>query len=348
MAEVVFAIPGDIATPTGGYAYDREVLARLPGLGVRTRHVPLPASYPAPAEVDLALTEEVIGRLPAATVLLIDGLAFGAMPEPLVAGIRQPIIALVHHPLGCEPGLAPERARNLVALERGALAHARRVIATSPFTARLLATDYAVPPDRITVAIPGTRPAARARGTGRPPQLLAVGAVSPRKGYDVLVEALAGLPELDWQLTIAGALDRAPGAVAAVEEVIERNGLGRRIALPGSLAEEPLDRLYAAADVLVMPSLFEGYGMVLAEAMARGLPIVCTTGGAAAETVPEGAALKVPPGAVGPLAAALRRVLGEPALRQRLAEASWQAGRRLPDWDETARLVAGVIIEVAG
>ena len=104
--------------------------------------------------------------------------------------------------------------------------------------------------------------------------------------------------------------------------------------------------MYASADAFLLPSLYEGYGMVLAEAMARGLPIVCTTGGAAAETAPDAAAIKVPPGDQGALTAAIRRLLDEPDLRRRLADASWAAGQRLPRWEDTARIIAGVIKEL--
>jgi glycosyltransferase involved in cell wall biosynthesis len=201
-----------------------------------------------------------------------------------------------------------------------------------------------VPARKITVAEPGTDPAARATGTGTPLQLLAVGAVSPRKAYDVLVRALEPLADLDWRLTIAGATDRDPAAAAALKSIIDRSGLGERIKLAGKVVPATLDRFYESADLFVMPSLFEGYGMVLAEAMARGLPIVCTTGGAAAETVPDAAAIKVPPGDPEPLTAALRLALEDKKRRTRMADASWDAGRALPTWNETARRIAAVIL----
>lgn len=347
MVDVAFAIPGDLGTPTGGYAYDREVLARLPGLGLRAHHLELPGGYPEPTADDLAETRLLFAGLDPATILLVDGLAFGAMPEDLVRGIRQWIVALVHHPLGYEPGLPEERARELIRLERRALAFATRVIATSPFTKRLLVSEFDVPEDAVAIASPGTEPAERAHGTGQPLQLLSVGAITPRKGFTVLVEALAPLTGHDWRLTIAGPQDRDRAAVDDLEAAILRNGLGDRIELPGALDQQQLAAAYAAADVFVLPSLFEGFGMVLTEAMARGLPIVCTTGGAAAETVPDAAALKVPPAAVGPLREALQQVMRDPELRRRLADASWQAAQHLPRWEETASRIATVLQEVA-
>jgi len=218
-------------------------------------------------------------------------------------------------------------------------------VVTSPLTARILVSDYDVPESRITVAVPGTDPAARARGGGEPASILAVGAVSPRKAYGVLVEAMAALKSLPWRLRILGATDRAPEEAGRVIASIRAHDLDGRIALEGAQPDEVLADAYGTADIFVMPSLFEGYGMVLAEAMARGLPIVCTTGGAAAETVPDSAALKVPPGDAAALAHALLRLIDDKGLRATLSDASFAAGRQLPTWEDTARVVAGVLRE---
>jgi glycosyltransferase involved in cell wall biosynthesis len=347
VADIVFAIPGDLDTPTGGYVYARQLLARLPLDGVALRHLALPGGYPHPAAADLAETARLFAATARESVLLIDGLAYGAMPKDLIEGFDRRIVALVHHPLGLEHGLSPERQADLLACEAEALALARHVIVTSPLTRRLLSADFDVPPEKITVAVPGTEPAARAVGTGSPVQILAVGAVSPRKGYDRLVAALAALKNLDWRATIAGATDRSPACVAALRRAIAASGLEDRIVLAGAVDDERLASLYAAADLVVSPSLFEGYGMVLAEALARGLPLVASTGGAAADTVPDAAAIKVTPGDSLALSAALRTMIVDAALRARLADGAWQAGQRLPRWPETAARVAGVLREVA-
>ena len=168
----------------------------------------------------------------------------------------------------------------------------------------------------------------------------------PRKAYDVLVRALASVTIRDWQIAIVGPTDRSQPAFAALQAAIKETGLGPHIALPGAVGQEQLDRFYDAADLFLMPSLYEGYGMVLAEAMARGLPIVCTTGGAAAETVPADAGIKVPPGDEKALSDAILRVLNDAGLRRRMGEASWAAGQKLPRWDDTARIIAGVIKEL--
>ena len=347
MTSVAFAIPGDITLATGGYAYDRRVMALLPKFGVAMHHLALPGSFPAPTAADLAETRRLLAGVPVQTIILADGLAYGAMPAEMIVSLRSPIIALVHHPLCLEAGLSGTRLDELYALEKAALALARHIVVTSPSTANTLAAEFAVPAEKITVAEPGTDPAARARGTGRPLQLLSVGSVVPRKAHDALVRALASVPARDWRLTIVGPTDRSAEALAALEAAIGATELGPQIVVAGPAVPERLDAYYAAADVFVLPSLYEGYGMVLAEAMARGLPIVCTTGGAAAATVPDAAAIKVPPGDVQALGLAIRRMLDDAPLRRRMSDAAWAAGKKLPRWEDTARTIADVIRNVA-
>jgi glycosyltransferase involved in cell wall biosynthesis len=347
MTQVAFAIPGDITLPTGGYAYDRRVLSLLPALGIDARHVALPSSYPQPTAADLSETQRVLAGQSLDTILLIDGLAYGAMPDGMLRGIAQPVVALVHHPLCLESGLGAQRQVELRALETAALALAQHVIVTSAATAKTLTADFAVPAAKITVAEPGTDTAPRATGTGEPLQLLGVGSVLPRKAFHLLVRALVPHGNLPWRLSIVGATDRSSEALAALKTAVAESGLQDRITLTGPADEALLNGHYASADIFVMPSLYEGYGMVLAEAMARGLPIVCTTGGAAADTAPDAAALKVPPGDVAALSAAIGRLLRDATLRASMSEASWEAGQRLPRWEQTARTIADVIRRVA-
>lgn len=354
MIDVAFAIPGDIDLRTGGYTYDRRVMALLPRFGVRASHLALPAGYPSPSAADLNATAEAFATVPKEAVLLVDGLAYGGMTMEVIAQANCPIVALVHHPLCLETGLSVGRQSELAASETAALQLARHVLVTSGTTADRLVAEFAVPAAKITVAEPGTDPATRvaagAAGTAAPSptiRLLAVGSVVPRKGYDVLVSALAQLSHLDWELLIAGDRDRSPETTRGLEAQIGLCKLSERVRLVGSLDEQALGDLYAGSGLVVMPSLYEGYGMVLGEALARGLPIVTTTGGAAAETVPDGAALKVPPGDVEALADALRRAITDTGLRGMLADAAWAAGQQLPRWEDTARTVAGVIRDVA-
>ncbi|WP_210493904.1 glycosyltransferase family 4 protein [Microvirga antarctica] len=344
MTEAVFAIPGDIDTPTGGYAYDRQVLRRFRAHGIKVHHLALPATFPTPSADDIDETIRRLNDMPRGHPIVIDGLAFGALPAGAVARLQSPLIALVHHPLGLESGLTEADAARLIQNETAVLEHAVAVIVTSSATGRLLASDFGVPAARITVAEPGTERAERARG-GQGPSLniLAVGSVVPRKGYDVLIKALAGLVDRAWTLTIIGADDRAPDHASAIRRQVAESALNDRIALAGAVTETVLDAAYAQADIFVLASHFEGFGMVLTEALARGLPIITTTGGAAAETVSDQAALKVPPGNVSALQIALRHLIEDKDQRRALADQAWREAQSLPGWDDTARIISGVI-----
>ncbi len=344
MTEILFAIPGDLDQPTGGYGYDRRLTNELPAFGISVRHLELPSSFPSPSPEDCETVRRMAENAPSDATWLIDGLAFGAFPEDLAAALPGRVMALVHHPLALESGLSAERSAALKDSERKALARASHVIATSPATKRILISDYGLSDEIVTVAEPGTDPAHRATGTGTPMQLLAVGTITPRKAYDVLVRALVPLKGGDWRLTIAGDEKRVPEATAELRRLIAAEGLEEQITLAGVVVPATLDRFYESTDIFVLPSLFEGYGMVLGEAMARGLPIVCTTGGAAAETVPDEAAIKVPPGDAEALSRAIANLIADRKLRSRLADASWDAGRKLPTWNETARRVAAVVM----
>lgn len=343
MIDAAFAIPGDIDAATGGYAYDRKVLHLLPAAGVNGHHLELPGSFPDPGRDDLERTRRLIDQIHPETPILFDGLAYGALPPGFLTGVQAPLVALVHHPLALETGLSHSRKRALLASERDALGVARAVIATSPMTARTLTRDYNVPGDKITVAEPGTEPAIRSTGTGMPFMMLAVGSLIPRKGYGVLIEALRQLDRQDWELTIVGSPEHDPAEANRLREMLLASGLRGRIKIAGRVPGKDLARLYARADLFVMPSLFEGYGMVLAEAMARGLPIVCTTGGAPAETVPDAAAIKVPPGDAAAFSAAVARVMGDEPLSDRMSAASWSAGLSLPRWPASVAKIAAVL-----
>jgi len=338
-----FAIPGDLTLPTGGYAYARRILPRLSAHGVRVRHLALPGGFPFPDEAALAAADAALTAIPAGEVALIDGLAYGALPQSVIARMAAPIVALVHHPLGLETGLTPQDSARLIETERRALSFARRVVATSETTANTLRQDFGVPAERLSVAAPGTERVERTSGGGAVPHLLGVGAVVPRKGFDVLVEALARLTDRPWRCTIAGSLDRDPLTTGALRSQIMRPELEDRINLAGALQPDTLDALYTSADVFVLPSRYEGYGMAFTEAMARGLPIVAAAAGAVPATVPRAAGLLVPPDDAPALAEALCALLDDESLRRRLGDGAYAHAQSLPGWDDTAKHVADAI-----
>jgi glycosyltransferase involved in cell wall biosynthesis len=345
-----FAIPGDLESRTGGYLYDKRLIAALRGIGWSIEHLALPGSFPFPGVDDLGQAAADLAACPDGAIVLIDGLAFGAMPDIAAREAKRlRLAALVHHPLALESGLSNLDRVRFAALETRALGLARAVIVTSQTTAATLIRDYAVAANGITVAKPGfdrPRPKPAADRSPGPIRLLSVGSVIPRKGFDVLVEALARIADLTWTCTIAGSLERSSGAVCDLRRRIAAHGLDERIVLAGE--QEDLTPLYERADIFVLPSRYEGYGMVYAEAMLHGLPIIGTEIGAIPEVVPPTACILVPVEDAEALAEALRRMILDAALRSRLASGARIAAADLPSWRECANLVASAFSQMQG
>jgi glycosyltransferase involved in cell wall biosynthesis len=343
VVKVAFAVPGDLNTPTGGYTYDRRIVGELAALGWQVEVLDIGEGFPRPAAAVRAVARAQLTALPEGRPIVIDGLAYGVMADEAAALQPQhPIVALVHHPLALETGVSTDEAAALRVSERAALACARRVVATSAATARLLVADYGVPPDRLTVVRPGTdRGTPAPRQPGEALKLLAVGAIVPRKGYDVLIEALAQLKDPQWRLVIVGDPTRSPDTAARLSEAIARHGLTDRIELTGPVTQERLAELYAAADVFVLPSRFEGYGMAYTEAIAHGVPVVGTNVGAIPDTVPSGAGILIPPDDIAALAATLQRLMNNATEREHLAASARAAS--FPTWREQGALFAAVL-----
>lgn len=346
---IAFAVPGDLATPTGGYAYDRRMIQELERLGWQVDVVNLGEGFPWPSNETRARAWLQLSDVPPGRTIVIDGLAFGVLPEAaLQLRVENPLIALVHHPLALEAGLSIQQANILRTCERAALIAARLVIANSAETARHLTSDYGVAADRIVIASPGTDPAPIAQGSRDGiVRLISVGAIVPRKGFDVLIAALATLAELPWHLTIVGDRSRDPQTAAGLDADISRLKLGDRVKVAGAVPAENLAELYANADVFALASRFEGYGMAFSEAIARGLPVIGTNAGAIPETVPAEAGLLVPPDDMPALAATLRRVIANPDERRRMAAAARAAASTLPTWRDSAKLFADALEVVA-
>jgi glycosyltransferase involved in cell wall biosynthesis len=281
---------------------------------------------------------------------------------------RLKIVALVHHPLAAETGIDPALSAALETSERRALAAVRSVVVTSRTTAGAL-RRYGVDPDRVTVVEPGTDPAPLARGSAlssRPsavgtlsvlsPEpfdvaLLCVATLTPRKGHELLFRALASVSQRNWRLTCAGSVDRDPATVARLRSQLHADALEDRVELTGDLDTKALDARYAAADLFVLPTLYEGYGMAVAEALARGLLVISTATGAIDDLVTGGfgrpsdcpAGIVLPPGDVNALAHALARVLDAADFRAQLAHGARIARGRLPRWNVSCEKMAAVL-----
>jgi glycosyltransferase involved in cell wall biosynthesis len=339
-----FAVPGDLATPTGGYRYDRRDIEELRALGCGIDVLDLGSSFPFPSVAERSAALAILSQVPRGRPIVIDGLAFGVLPEAGALRHRTPLVALVHQPLALDAGLDAAQAKTFRKTERIALAAASQVVVTSETTARIVKADYNVGAERIHVVRPGNDPVPQASGSQDGiVRLISVGSVVPGKGYDVLISALASLIDLPWRLTIAGDLTRDVATAAQLDAAIQNYGLKSRVAVLGAVNSERLAEFYLAADIFVLASRFESYGMALTEAIAHGLPVVSTRAGAIPYTVPANSSLLVPPDDTMALADALRRLIVNEAERHRLARNACAAGPLLPTWADAARRFAGVI-----
>lgn len=339
--QLVFAIPGDIETRSGGYGYDRRMIAELRVLGWDVQHLRLADGFPVPSREEMETTAMQFAGIPDQSLVLVDGLAFGAMPEiARREAQRLKLIALVHHPLALETGLSENQAENLRKSETAALDCVRGTVVTSPETARTLVSDFGVGQDAIRVVIPGTERAEPAQGSaeGEPPMILAIGSLTQRKDHPTLVAALAQLRDRSWQCRIVGSDMMDKASASGLRWQIAEHGLIDRVVVTGAL--EDVDAEYARADIFALASRYEGFGMVFAEAMMRGLPIVGCRAGALPDLVPSTAGTLVEPGNVESFAAALAVLLDDPQARRDYAAGSFAAGMHLPDWPTSARVLA--------
>jgi glycosyltransferase involved in cell wall biosynthesis len=347
VSAAVVAVPGDLATPTGGFGYDRRIIAELSALGWKIDVLDLGSGFPWPMAHTRAAASARLAALPRQYPIVVDGLAFGVLPDT-AAMLRQShrLIALVHHPLALETGLSADECAHLRASEQAALACAHHVIASSETTKRILAADFDVASEHLSVVEPGTdKPITHRRARETVVALLSVGAVVPRKGYDVLVAALAKIQRLPWRLVIVGDCTRSVAAVSQLRAEIGRHRLEERIILRGVVSADELTSLYTGSDLFVLPSRFEGYGMAFTEAIAHGLPVVATRAGALSESVPLNAGVLVPVDDADALARALRKLIEQPQERERFAAAARAA--TFPSWREQGARFARVLEALA-
>lgn len=346
-APVFFLVPGDPETPTGGFVYDRHAVRGLAEAGRLGGVLRVDGPFPATGPDTLAAAGAAVAAVPDGATLVVDGLALA----PLAAVLRPhagriALVALVHHPLGDETGLPPAEREHWLRAEPAVLRPLRRIVTTSATTAVRLA-ELGLDRERIRVVRPGVDApldlSFRAIGQS-PPRLLTVATLIPRKGQDLLVEALTRLDDRPWTLDLVGD-DRHPVYAAALRDRIAALGLGQRIVLRGAVAHGDLDRFWRAADLFVLPSHHEGWGIAYLEAVRWGLPVVGTTAGAIPEAVPAEAAVLVPPDDIDALTAALAGLLDHPGARARLAEGALRAAAGLRRWDDTAREFAVAVTE---
>ncbi len=341
----------DPVRPSGGNAYDRRICGGLAAIGWSVHQRSVPGCWPWPDAAACATLTAVIAGIPDGAVVLVDGLIASTAPDVLVPQARRlRLVVLVHMPLGAGPAadeVADSRTR-----ERAVLSAAAAVVTTSSWTRRLLLDRYALRPNQVHVAEPGVDAADLSPGTAAGGELLCVAAVTPQKGHDVLFAALAGVTDLQWRCVCVGTLKRDPSFVDRLGRQAREDGIGDRVRLTGPRTGADLDAAYAAADVLALASRAETYGMVVTEALARGLPVIATAVGGLPEALGRGAdgnrpGLLVPPGDSAAFAAALRGWLGDTDLRRRLRQAAGQRRATLSGWSATSVRISRVLAEVA-
>jgi len=344
----------DHLRPSGGNAYDRRICAGLAVLGRSVREHAVTGPWPRPDGPSRERFTRVIAALPDGAVVLLDGLIASAVPEVLVPESgRLRLVVLVHLPLGHPPAgeQAAAAEAGVSARERAVLTAAARVVTTSSWTRGWLVDRYALRPSRIHVATPGVDAADPAPGSAAGSELLCVAAVTPGKGHDVLLAALASIADLRWRLSCVGSLTRDPDFADRVGRQARTEGIADRVCLTGALAVADLDRMYAAADMLVLASRGETYGMVVTEALARGMPVIASTAGLP-EAVGHGTD-GVRPGILVPArhpaapAAALRDWLTDAGLRQRLRSVARDRRATLSGWSDTSATLSRVLAEMA-
>jgi glycosyltransferase involved in cell wall biosynthesis len=328
----------DPARPSGGNTYDRRICDGLVALGWSLHEHDVPGSWPQPDAASLSALHRVVRQIPDEALVLLDGLVASTAPDVLVPQARRlRLVALVHMPLGHRPA---DRAR-----EGRVLSASTAVVTTSEWTRGELLELYGLPADRVHVATPAVDAAALATGTDAGEALLCVAAVTRGKGHDVLLDALARIPDLAWRCVCVGSLDRDP---AFADSLRRRSDRADRVQFAGPRIGAELDRSYAGADLLVLASRAETYGMVVIEALARGLPVVATDVGGVTEALGHGTGgvrpgLLVPPEDSVELACALRAWLCDDELRSQLRRAARERRESLPAWSATASAISAVL-----
>ncbi len=348
MHVVVPAGIDDPRRPSGGNVYDRRLCDELAAAGWSVHEHEAGGGWPQPDAADLAGLGRLAAGMPDGALVLVDGLVASAAADVLLGHAdRLRLVILVHLPLAEASGGADPDVRRR---EGALLAAATAVLVTSAWSRARLLTFYPLAPGRVHVAEPGVDPAELAPGTTSGGELLCVAAVARHKGHDVLLEALARIRDLSWRCTCVGTVDREPVFVAELRRRAREDELGQRVRFTGALSGPRLDERYASSDLLVLPSRGETYGMVVAEALVRGIPVVASDVGGLAQTVgqvpdagPPG--LLLPAGDPAALAGALQSWLRDARLRDRLRLAARARRDRLTGWPVTAARVARVLAE---
>lgn len=342
-----FIVPGNPQIKTGGYIYDHRIIEGLTKLGWQVKVHSFDPSFPFPTKKALKSAREILHKISSGNLVIIDGLALGGMPNLIEEQKeRLRIMALVHHPLALETGLSNQERKVLHQSEKRCLSMIKKIFVTSQWTKKQI-LKFGKSNNKIHVVVPGTDRADLAHGSnGDLVNMLCVATLTPRKGHLILFNALEKLPKNSWHLYCVGSLERDSKTVKKLRSQLERLKLTEHITLVGEVNLKDLSAYYDNTDLFVLASHLEGYGMVISEAIARGLPVICTSAGAVSETIAADAALLVPEGDSIKLSNALLEAINDRNVLIKLANKSRAVRNKLPTWNESCNKFSKILREI--
>ncbi len=264
---------------------------------------------------------------------VLDGMLLPDLEQQTEALAAADAIVLVHH-ASAKAGRDPDARQEVKQIERHMLPRFRRVVATSAGVAERLAAEFGVAAP--AVFRPGLPDLPRSPGSGSGCNLACIGVITPRKGHDKLLGALARLTDLDWTLAIAGDAGRDPVHAATIANLIDALGLQSRVTVLPDPSAEALEAVWRGADLFTLASRWEGYPASAAEALRRGVPAVALTNDALAALLTPSCGILCDSADPATFSKSLRRAIADNGLRAALAEGAWQAGLALPGWPRQA------------
>ncbi|MDI2033276.1 glycosyltransferase family 4 protein [Paenarthrobacter nitroguajacolicus] len=320
-----FLVPGNVRHGSGGNKYNAKLAEHLTALGATVETVTVDGDWPVGSTAD---RRRFAQALDGGTTVVADGLVASGAPDEIAgaAGKGTKVWILSHMALTAHHDL-----------EAKALAAATGIICPSLHSQAQLQARHGMLD--IVVATPGAEPADVSAGS-QPKHIVAVAALLPNKDQTHLVEALSQIKDLPWTAALIGSEEADPAYAAEVRAAVEHHALQNRIRVTGELTGTPLQEQWHKADLSVLISKSESFGMVVTESLAHGVPVLVRQGTGAVEALGDtGAGEALDLSDANSLTVTLRTWLTDATLQQRWRSNAIQARHHLHGWDTTARTV---------